>query len=145
MIFLLLLNNPEFSKPSYITTYHCFQLELVWQIPKKIFDATIGIQKGSPYIRFMNHEITKLRGSGMLQRFLSRPNSKNSVCNNSDTNEDLVSLSFEKVIFLFAIILLGSVFAILLLFAEKSFSYFNPSKKKVKVKIGSKTRYIYEK
>ena len=118
---------------------------MVWQIPKKIFDATIGIQKGSPYIRFMNHEITKLRGSGMLQRFLIRPNSKNPVCNNSDTNEDLVSLSFEKVIFLFAIILLGFVFAVLLLIAERSFSYFKPPKKKVKVKIGSKARYIYEK
>ena len=126
--------------------YYCFQLELVWQIPKKIFDATIGIQKGSPYIRFMNHEITKLRGSGMLQRFFIRPNSKNSVCNNSDTNEDpIVSLSFEKVIFLFAIFLFGSVFAILLLISERSFSYFKPPKKKVKVKIGSKTKYIYEK
>ena len=107
---------------------------MVWQIPKKIFDATIGIQKGSPYIRFMNHEITKLRGSGMLQRFLSRPNSKNSVCNNSDTNEDtIVSLSFEKVVLLFAIFLFGSVFASLLLIAERSFSYFKPPKKKVKV------------
>ena len=81
----------------------------------------------------------------MLQRFLSRPNSKNSVCNNADTNEDLVSLSFEKVIFLFAIFLFGSVFAILILIAERSFSYFKPAKKKVKVKIGSKTRYMYEK
>ena len=94
----------------------------------------------------MNHEITKLRDSGMLHRFFTRPDLKNTVCNNSDTNEDLiVSLSFEKVIFLFAIILLGSVFAVLLLIAERSFSYFNPSKKKVKVKIGSKTRYINEK
>ena len=82
----------------------------------------------------------------MLQRFFIRPNSKNSVCNNSDTNEDpIVSLSFEKVIFLFAIFLFGSVFAILLLIAERSFSYFKPPKKKVKLKIGSKTRYIYEK
>ena len=125
--------------------HYCFQLELVWQIPKKIFDATIGIQKGSPYIRFMNHEITKLRGSGMLQRFLTRPDLKNTVCNSSGTNENLVSLSFEKVIFLFAIFLFGSVFAILLLIVERSFSYFKPAKKKVKVKIGSKTRYIYEK
>ena len=81
----------------------------------------------------------------MLQRFLTRPDLKNPVCNNSDTNEDLVSLSFEKVIFLFAIFLFGSVMAILLLIAERSFSYFKPAKKKVKVKIGSKTKYIYEK
>ena len=82
----------------------------------------------------------------MLQHFFIRPNSKNSVCNNSDTNEDtIVSLSFEKVVLLFAIFLFGSVFASLLLIAERSFSYFKPPKKKVKVKIGSKTRYIYEK
>ena len=91
----------------------------------------MGIQKGLPYTCFMNHEITKLRGSGMLQLFFLRHASKTPTCNYSDGNDNtVVSLSIQKIVFLFVIILLGMVLSVKIFAVEKIISYCQASNQK---------------
>jgi hypothetical protein len=90
---------------------------LVWKSPQKLWDASFGVTKKFPFARFMNHEITRLRGSGMLDAILEKHGMKKPIC--EETNDEVKSISIQKVILPFVIVSLGMTLALLILAAEK--------------------------
>ena len=70
--------------------------------------------KGSPYTKFLNHEINKLRGSGIFHNILLRHQKQ--PC---QTNEALAQITLQKTLFLFAVFVLGVLLSITILFIEK--------------------------
>ena len=56
---------------------------------------SIGVKKGLPYTKFLNRELSKLRGSGVLQNILAIPKL---TC---PLDEELIPITFSKIIFLF--------------------------------------------
>ena len=87
------------------------QLELV--VPMKIADASFGVKKGSPFSRFLNFEITKMRRSGLLQRIMKRNALKEHFCPAQANFDGKVPIKFQKVIFPFSILLLGALFSLI--------------------------------
>ena len=84
--------------------------------------VSIGMKKGSPYTPFLNYQINKLRMTGILQNTLTRHEIK-SPCEGHEGHinegDDLISISIEKVVFLFTILIVGGVTSALLLLIEK--------------------------
>ena len=84
--------------------------------------VSIGMKKGSPYTQFLNYQINKLRMTGILQNTLTRHEIK-SPCEGHEGHinegDGLISISIEKVVFLFAILIVGGVTSALLLLIEK--------------------------
>ena len=78
---------------------------------------SIGMKKGSPYTPFLNYQINKLRMAGILQGILTRHEIKLHCEGLND--EGLISISIEKVVFLFTILIVGGVISALILFIEK--------------------------
>ena len=84
--------------------------------------VSIGMKKGSPYTPFLNYQINKLRMTGILQNTLTRHEIK-SPCEGHEGHinegDGLISISIEKVVFLFTILIVGGVTSALLLLIEK--------------------------
>ena len=53
---------------------------------------SIGVKKGLPYTKFLNRELSKLRGSGVLQNILTYPKL---TC---PLDEELIPITFSKII-----------------------------------------------
>ena len=67
----------------------------------------------------------------MLQLFFLRHASKTSICNYSDENDNMVvSLSIQKTVFLFVIILFGIFLSVKIFAVEKIISYCQTSNQK---------------
>ena len=77
---------------------------------------SIGVKKGLPYTKFLNRELSKLRGSGVLQNILAIPKL---TC---PLDEVLIPITFSKVIFLFTIFVLGGTLSIIIFIIEQAFS-----------------------
>ena len=77
---------------------------------------SIGVKKGLPYTKFLNRELNKLRGSGVLQNILAIPKL---TC---PLDEELIPISFSKMIFLFTVFVLGGTFSIIIFIFEQVFS-----------------------
>ena len=77
---------------------------------------SIGVKKGLPYTKFLNRELNKLRGSGVLQNILAIPKL---TC---PLDEELIPISFSKMIFLFTVFVLGGTFSIIIFIFEQAFS-----------------------
>ena len=92
-------------------------------VPFKLFDSTFGIKKKFPFANFMNYEIRKFQESGMLQLILERYDDlKQTRCYGQDSsNEEVVSLKYQKVIFPFVIIIGGFFLACVFLGLEAIF------------------------
>jgi hypothetical protein len=77
---------------------------------------SIGVKKGLPYTKFLNRELSKLRGSGVLQNILAIPKL---TC---PLDEELIPITFSKIIFLFSIFILGGTLSIIIFIIEQAFS-----------------------
>ena len=77
---------------------------------------SIGVKKGLPYTKFLNHEMSKLRGSGVLQNILAIPKL---TC---PLDEELIPITFSKMIFLFTVFVLGGTLSIIIFIFERAFS-----------------------
>ena len=85
-------------------------------VPIKFTDSSVVIKKESPYTRFLNHQISKLRTSGIMQELLEKHASKKSVC---QTKEMSKSIRFQKVVFPFFVYMIGVSSALAIFFIEK--------------------------
>ena len=77
---------------------------------------SIGVKKGLPYTKFLNRELSKLRGSGVLQNIIAIPKL---TC---PLDEELIPITFSKIIFLFIILVLGGTLSIIIFIFERAFS-----------------------
>ena len=77
---------------------------------------SIGVKKGLPYTKFLNRELSKLRGSGVLQNILATPKL---TC---PLDEELIPITFSKIIFLFTIFVFGGALSIIIVVFEQAFS-----------------------
>ena len=77
---------------------------------------SIGVKKDLPYTKFLNRELSELRGSGVLQNILAIPKL---TC---PLDEELIPITFSKIIFLFTIFVLGGTLSIIIFIIEKAFS-----------------------
>ena len=77
---------------------------------------SIGVKKGLPYTKFLNRELSKLRGSGVLQNILAIPKL---TC---PLDEELIPITFSKIIFLFTIFVFGGTLSIIIFMFERAVS-----------------------
>ena len=75
---------------------------------------SIGVKKGLPFTKFLNHELNKLRGSGVLQNILAIPTQ---TC---PLDEKTMPITFHKMIFLFTALVLGVILSIITFIIEKA-------------------------
>ena len=78
--------------------------------------ASIGVKKGLPLTKFLNYELNKLRGSGVLQNVLAIPKQS------CPLDENLMPITFSKTVFLFTVFVLGGILSIIMLIVEKAVS-----------------------
>ena len=78
--------------------------------------ASIGVQKSLPVTKFLNYEMNKLRGSGVLQNILAIPKQS------CPLNENLMPITFHKMIFLFSVFVLGGMLSIIIFIFESAVS-----------------------
>ena len=77
---------------------------------------SIGVKKTSPFTRFLNHELIKLRGSGVLQNIVAIPKQK------CPLDEKLMPITFHKMVFLFTIFGIGAILSIIIFIFERAVS-----------------------
>ena len=75
---------------------------------------SIGVKKGLPFTKFLNHELNKLRGSGVLQNILAIPTQ---TC---PLDEKTMPITFHKIIFLFTVLVLGLIISIITFIIERA-------------------------
>ena len=80
--------------------------------------VSIGMKKGSPYTPFLNYHINQFREAGILQNTLTRYEIK-SPCEGLERDGLPISISFEKVVFLFTTLIIGGMTSALILLIEK--------------------------
>ena len=78
--------------------------------------ASIGVKKSLPVTKFLNYEMNKLRGSGVLQNILAIPKQS------CPLNENLMPITFHKMIFLFSVFVLGGMLSITIFIFESAVS-----------------------
>ena len=78
--------------------------------------ASIGVKKGLPLTKFLNYELNKLRGSGVLQNVLAIPKQ------NCPLDENPMPITFSKMVFLFIVFVLGGILSIIILIVESAVS-----------------------
>ena len=78
---------------------------------------SIGIKKDLPFTKFLNHELNKLKGSGVLQNILAIPKQ------NCPMDENRMPITFSKMVFLFTVFVLGGIFSIIIFTFERAVSY----------------------
>ena len=126
---------------SFIKIYVLLQLEMV--VPVKFVASTFVIKKESPYTQFLNHQISKLSGSGIIQHLLEKHATKKPSC---QTEEKSTSIQFKKVIFPFFIYMIGVISALAIFFIELIIAHRNEkipmSKQNHKVEKHSNTNEI---
>ena len=84
-------------------------------VPIKFAASSIVIKKELPYTKFINHRMSKLRGSGIMQHLLEKHVTKKPLC---QTEEKPKSIQFKKVIFPFFIYVIGVISALAIFFIE---------------------------
>ena len=78
--------------------------------------ASIGVKKALPFTKFLNYELNKLRGSGVLQNALAVPKQ------NCPLDENPSPITFSKMIFLFNVFILGGTLSIIIFIMERAVS-----------------------
>ena len=78
---------------------------------------SIGVKKDLPFTKFLNHELNKLKGSGVLQNILAIPKQ------NCPMDENRMPITFSKMVFLFTVFVLGGIFSIIIFTFERAVSY----------------------
>jgi hypothetical protein len=84
----------------------------------KMQDAlgSFGVKKALPFTKFLNYELNKLRGSGVLQNALAVPKQ------NCPLDENPMPIIFSKMIFLFTVFVLGGALSIITFIFERALS-----------------------
>ena len=77
---------------------------------------SIGVKKALPFTKFLNYELNKLRGSGVLQNALAKPKQ------NCPLDENPTPIIFSKMIFLFTVFVLGGALSIITFIFERALS-----------------------
>ena len=93
-------------------------------VPVKFTDSSFVIKKESPYTRFLNHQISKLRRSGIMQHLLEKYAAKKPSCE-TEENSKSKSIHFKKVIFPFFVYMIGIISALAIFFVEKIITHRN--------------------
>ena len=81
----------------------------------KFSEASFAIRKNFPYKDFLNQQIGLLKGSGVLNHILKRNKPKEPSC---PSQEQSISIHFEKVIFPFTVYALGALVSLVILMIE---------------------------
>ena len=92
-------------------------------VPIKFTDSSIVIKKESPYTRLLNHQISKLRTSGIMQELLEKHATKKPLCQTKETKSK--SIHFKKVVFPFFVYMIGLISALAIFFIEKIITHRN--------------------
>ena len=77
---------------------------------------SIGVKKALPFTKFLNYELNKLRGSGVLQNILAVPEQSCPI------NENPTPITFSKMVCLFTVFVLGGTVSILIFIIERAIS-----------------------
>ena len=75
--------------------------------------GSIGAKKDLPFTKFLNYELNKLRGSGVLQNVLAIPKQ------NCPLDENSTPIAFSKMISLFTVFVLGGILSIIIFIFER--------------------------
>ena len=75
--------------------------------------GSIGVKKALPFTKFLNYELNKLRGSGVLQNVLAIPKQ------NCPLDENSTPIAFSKMISLFTVFVLGGILSITIFIFER--------------------------
>ena len=78
--------------------------------------ASIGVKKALPFTKFLNYELNKLRGSGVLKNVFTISKE------NCPLNENPMPITFHKMYFLFTLFVLGGLLSIIIFIVEKAVS-----------------------
>ena len=78
--------------------------------------GSIGVKKALPFTKFLNYELNKLRGSGVLQNVLAIPKQ------NCPLDENPMPIAFSKTVSLFAVFILGGILSIVIFIFERAVS-----------------------
>jgi hypothetical protein len=78
--------------------------------------ASIGIKKSLPITKFLNYEMNKLRGSGVLQNTLAHHKQS------CPLDENLILITFSKMVSLFSVFVLGGILSIIIFIFESAVS-----------------------
>ena len=84
-------------------------------VPTNMAASAFIINKKLPYTNLLNHQISKLRGHGIMQHLLERHATKKPFC---QTEEKLKSIHFKKVIFPLFVYMIGVISALAIFFIE---------------------------
>ena len=90
------------------------QLELVVKMQDDL--GSIGIKKNLPFTNFLNHELNKLRGAGVLQNIFAIP------YQNCPLDDNPMPITFSKMIFVFTAFVLGGTLSIIIFMFERAVS-----------------------
>ena len=77
---------------------------------------SIGVKKALPLTKFLNYELNKLRGSGVLQNILAVPTQSCPI------NENPIPITFSKTVCLFIVFVLGGTVSISIFIIERAIS-----------------------
>ena len=78
--------------------------------------GSIGVKKALPFTKFLNYELNKLRGSGVLQNVLAIPKQ------NCPLDEKPMPIAFSKTVSLFTVFVLGGILSIIIFIFERAVS-----------------------
>ena len=90
------------------------QVEMIVKMQDDL--ASIGVKKALPFTKFLNYQLNKLRGSGVLQNALAVP------MKNCPQDDNLMPITFHKMIFLFTVFVLGGTLSIIIFIVERAVS-----------------------
>ena len=78
--------------------------------------GSIGVRKALPFTKFLNYELNKLRGTGVIQNVFAYPEQ------NCPLNENPMPITFFKMVFLFSVFVLGGILSIIIFIFERAIS-----------------------
>ena len=78
--------------------------------------GSFGVKKGLPFTKFLNFELNKLRESGVLQNSLAVPKK------NCPQDDNLMPITFHKMIFLFTVFVFGGTLSVIIFIMERAVS-----------------------
>ena len=78
--------------------------------------ASIGVKKTLPFKKFLNNELNKIRGSGLLQNIMTSPKE------NCPLDEKLMPITLPKMVFLFTVFVIGGILSIIIFIIERAIS-----------------------
>ena len=76
--------------------------------------SSIVAKKTLPYTKFLNYELNKLKGSGVLLNVLTHPRQ------NCPRDENPMQITFFKIVFLFTVFIFSVILSIIIFMFERA-------------------------